>query len=174
MIKKICHRKIYGLIIIVVFAVLSLLCFLYTSDSIDNKQEYEYYLYTPTMINKIENTYFIVDCWQNRIIYNDHIDDKIENWHTLVDDVQHPHTIASDGKIYVADDSEGWDIRVFRKSLFGDFEEIQNIPLGNRPHCVRYDADTERFYALSSMGGKITVYQNINNELIFLEHKRLM
>lgn len=58
-------------------------------------------LYVPTMIEKIDNQYFIVDCWNHRVLYNDSLDKDIENWNTLTDEnYKGGHIIASDGELY--------------------------------------------------------------------------
>lgn len=58
-------------------------------------------LYTPTMIQKVGNDYFIVDCWHHRIIYNDNLRDKISAWKTLTEDINGGHTLAYDGELYI-------------------------------------------------------------------------
>ena len=69
------------------------------------------------MINKIGNEYFIVDCWHHRIIYNDNLNDEISKWKTLTDEIIGGHSIASDGEVYICDDTDGRKIRVLKKNL---------------------------------------------------------
>lgn len=45
------------------------------------------HLYTPTMITKIEDTYYIEDCWYHRILYNDSVEPPISKWKVLTDDI---------------------------------------------------------------------------------------
>lgn len=76
-------------------------------------------LYTPTMIQKIDNNYFIVDCWHHRIIYNDNLRDKISAWKTLTEDINGGHTLACDGEFYFCDDTDSGQIKIFSKSESG-------------------------------------------------------
>lgn len=70
-------------------------------------------MYTPTIIQKIRNNYFIVDCWHHRIIYNDNLRDEIADWKTLTEDINGGHTIDSDGELYFCDDTESGAIKIF-------------------------------------------------------------
>lgn len=116
------------------------------------------------MINKIENDYFIVDCWHHRIIYNDNLSDSIGNWNTLTEDIMGGHSIASDGEIYLCDDTDGSKIRVFKKedNIFIETQIFDNIT--GRPHFIKYDENTKVFYCISSLEGKIYTLKNNNGK----------
>lgn len=72
-------------------------------------------LYTPTMIQKIDDTYFISDCWHNRIIYSKKLSAPIKRWKTLSDEVFGGHTLAYGGKFVLADNTDKDSIFVWKK-----------------------------------------------------------
>lgn len=68
----------------------------------ENSTTYEWkeQLYTPTHIEKIDECYFIVDCWHQRVIYSSNLTEPIINWNTLSDTLGNPHSISSDGNVF--------------------------------------------------------------------------
>lgn len=112
-------------------------------------------LSVPTYITKVEDTYFIVDCYHNQVIYHDNLTDPLTDWQVLTDEIDKGHTIASDGFVYLVDDTEGNRILVFEKKE-GVFYHTQTLDgVGNRPHYIVYDAPTDTFYVWSSMSGEM-------------------
>ncbi len=112
-------------------------------------------LSVPTYVTKVEDTYFIVDCYHNQVIYHDNLTDPLTDWQVLTDEIDRGHTIASDGFVYLADDTEGNRILVFEKKE-GVFYHTQTLDgVGNRPHYIVYDAPTDTFYVWSSMSGEM-------------------
>lgn len=112
----------------------------------------------PTQITKIGDDYFIVDCYHNQILTSPTLDMPLTDWLVMTDQINWGHTIAGDGTVYLADDTENNRILIFEKKdgffyLTQTFEEI-----GIRPHYVVYDDDSARFYALSSMTGELYVF----------------
>lgn len=127
-------------------------------------------LYSPTKINKFDDLYFINDCWQHRIIYNDNLDTPISEWQVVADDIKGGHTLSYDGNIYVCDDTDNNAVRVYVRSENG-FELVQTIEeLCNRPHCTYYDKDTGLFYVLGSDNGELFVFRNESNILVQEQH----
>ncbi|MFW2500146.1 MULTISPECIES: hypothetical protein [Clostridium] len=119
-------------------------------------------LYTPTMVQKIGDDYFIIDCWHHRIIYNNNLKDDISKWKTLTEDIKGGHTIASDGEVYLSDDTDNSLIRVFEKNQ-DKFKQIQVIGnIDSRPHFILYDESTKYFYCISSEDGKVWIMKNDN------------
>lgn len=112
-------------------------------------------LSVPTYITKIDDTYFIVDCYHNQVIYHDNLNDPLTEWHVLTDDIQMGHSIASDGLVYLVDDTENHRVLVFQKDgdMFRPTQMFENI--GNRPHYILYDENTATFYVWSSMNGEM-------------------
>lgn len=112
-------------------------------------------LSVPTYVTKIEDLYFIVDCYHNQILYHDNLTDPLTDWQIMTDEIDKGHTIASDGLVYLADDTEGNRILVFEKKE-GVFYHTQTLDaVGNRPHYILYDAPTDTFYVWSSMSGEM-------------------
>ncbi|MDE7197591.1 MAG: hypothetical protein K2O15_01780 [Lachnospiraceae bacterium] len=112
-------------------------------------------LSVPTHITKVEDTWFIVDCYHNQVIYHDNLSDPLTEWQVLTSEIDKGHTIASDGLVYLVDDTEGNRILVFEKKE-GVFYHTQTLDgVGNRPHYIIYDAPTDTFYVWSSMSGEM-------------------
>jgi hypothetical protein len=107
-------------------------------------------LLAPTSIEKLGPYYFIVDCWHHRAIWSRTLEPDIGRWHVLDDTLAGPHSIASDGEIYVVENTGHNAVRVYRPEGAG-FRRIQEIgDLGTRPHRVRYDPATKAFYVLAA------------------------
>ena len=86
------------------------------------------------------------------------LDKPLEEWYVLTDQINRGHTIAGNGNVYLADDTENNRVLVFVKDG-ADFLQTQVFEnIGNRPHYVAYDTETERFYILSSMSGELYVF----------------
>ena len=66
-----------------------------------------------TYITKVDDTYFIADCYHNQIIYNENLTDPLNQWNVLTDKVHYAHTIASDGVMFLVDDTENNRLLVF-------------------------------------------------------------
>lgn len=115
-------------------------------------------LSVPTQITKIGGDYFIVDCYHDQILTSPSLDAPLTEWFVLTDQINRGHTIAGDGIVYLADDTENNRILIFEKKdgIFYQTQSFENI--GVRPHYIVYDEDSERFYALSSMTGELYVF----------------
>lgn len=112
-------------------------------------------LSVPTYITKVEDTYFIVDCYHDQVIYHDNLTDPLTDWCVLTSEIDKGHTLASDGTVYLVDDTEGNRVLVFEKKE-GVFYHTQTLDeVGNRPHYIVYDAPTDTFYVWSSMNGEM-------------------
>lgn len=112
-------------------------------------------LSVPTWLTKVDDTYFLVDCYHNQVIYHDNLSDPLTEWRVMTNDIEKGHTLASDGTVYLIDDTERHRILVFEKrdGLFLHTQTFSGI--GNRPHYIIYDAPTDTFYAWSSMSGEM-------------------
>lgn len=117
------------------------------------------YLLMPTQITKINNTYFIVDCNHNQIIYSDNLGTELRYWKVMTRDVEKPHAITSDGDIYMVTDTDQNRILTFEKTYDG-FKPLQTFEnVGIRPHFAYYDHTNEVFYVWSSMTGEMFLYK---------------
>lgn len=115
-------------------------------------------LSVPTQITKIGDDYFLVDCYHNQILTSPSLEAPLTEWLVLTDQINRGHTIAGDGIVYLADDTEDDRVLVFEKRD-GHFYQTQVFDeIGTRPHYIVYDGQTERFYALSSMTGEMYLF----------------
>lgn len=134
------------------------------SGATSDLNSYKSKLYSPTFINKIDECYFIVDCWHHRVIYNDNLIDEIEYWETLPADLNNPHSIASDGSVILIEDTGNDAVKVLRKSETNNFIETQTISgIGRQPNKIVYDNDTNLFFGISASSQQIFVLKNMNN-----------
>lgn len=113
-------------------------------------------LNTPTTVTKLGDLYFIVVCFQHRILYSDKLDRPISEWTVLDDEIAGPHSIDTDGTLYVAEDTGRHGLKVYLRK--GDsFSLVQTLgPFGKRTHRVRYDEATKAFYVISSNSQELT------------------
>ncbi len=141
-------------------------------ESVTTKNSSYDELYVPTMINKIDDTYFIMDCWNDRVIYSDEINADINQWNTLTDDNYiGGHTICSDGELIVLDNTDNNSVLVYKKTAvhkssdnqYNLTQTISNIT--GRPHFVIYDSVNKYFYVIASVEGTIHVFKNNNGYL---------
>lgn len=122
-------------------------------------------LSVPTYITKIKDNYFIVDCYNNQVIYHQNLTDPLYEWQVMTNDITMAHTIAGDGLVYLIDDTENNRILVMTEDInengqpiFVPFQEFTEI--GNRPHYIIYDERTDTFYAWSSESGEMFLFRH--------------
>lgn len=131
-------------------------------------------LCVPTWITQIDGLYFIVDCYNNQVIYNENLTDPLTSWKVMTSDIYRGHTIASNGKVYLIDDTENNRILVMKKgtnqngeTVFARTQEFGGI--GTRPHFIIYNQDTETFYAWSSMTGEMFLFKySDDKDMVYL------
>lgn len=118
----------------------------------------------PTQITKIGDTYFIVDCYHNEIIYNDDLDTPLDQWSVMTDEINRGHTLASDGIVYLTDDTENDRIMVFEKAgnRFVFSQKFDNIT--SRPHYIVYDEKRACFFAWCSTSGEMYIFRHKDND----------
>jgi hypothetical protein len=130
-------------------------------------------LYTPTQIVKLGQRYFIVDCFHNRVIYSDKEDAPIAAWKTMDTDIGGPHSITTDGMLYLVDDTGHGSLRVY-SPLRDGYKLVQTISnIGYRPHRVRYDETTKAFYAFSANSQQMTKLVR-DHDRLRVEYTKLM
>ncbi len=122
-------------------------------------------LSVPTYITKVKDTYFIVDCYNNQVIYHDNLTDPLYQWQIMTNDIAMGHTLASDGTVYLIDDTENNRILVMEESVNENGQPVfiptqEFINIGNRPHYILYDEYTDTFYAWSSMSGEMYLFRH--------------
>lgn len=166
------HILLVKKLLIVIFSV-TILLFGSSCSKSQPINTYSERLYTPTEITKIKDTFFIVDCWNHRIIYSKFLDVDISKWNVLDSDIAGPHSIASDGEVYLAEDT-GRHREVVYKIINGEFVRTQIIDnMGSRPHRTLYDLDKKVFYVLSSMTQELIVLYNENGNIKVKEKIKL-
>lgn len=111
-------------------------------------------LNAPTSFQRIGDEYFLVDCWHDRIIYTRDYTKPVAEW-LVMDDTnpEGPHSVATDGYMYVVDDTENERVLTYKRSATGGFTYIGAVTVANvndeRPHRVQYDAGTNAFYVIN-------------------------
>lgn len=121
-------------------------------------------LSVPTYVTKVDDLYFIVDCYNNQIIYHDNMTDPLTDWKIMTNNITQAHTLASDGTVYLIDDTENHRILIMEKDVNANGETIF-VPsqyfynVGNRPHYIIYDEYTDTFYAWSSQSGEMYLFR---------------
>ena len=125
------------------------------AESYEPIKNFDDRLSVPTYITKVGDTWFIVDCYHNRIIYSDTLGAPLTDWYIMTSEVTQPHTIASDGQVYLVDDTENNRVLVFEKtgSKFVNTQILFDV--GTRPHFTVYDEVTDTFYVWSSKTGEL-------------------
>lgn len=120
----------------------------------------DYALSVPTYITKIDGIWFIVDCYHNRVIYNDNVDESLFDFDIMCSEATMPHTIAGDGTVYLLDDTENNRVLVYEKrdNKFILTQKFNNI--GDRPHFTVYDEATDTFYVWSSESGELYCFRH--------------
>lgn len=99
-----------------------------------------------------------MDCYHNQILTSKTPDAPLTDWYVMTDQINRGHTIAGDGTVYLADDTENNRVLIFEKQD-GQFYLTQLFnEIGTRPHYVVYDETEKRFYVLSSMTGQLYVF----------------
>lgn len=126
-------------------------------------------LNVPTYITKVDDTYFIVDCYNNQVIYHDNLTDPLYEWQIMTNDIAMGHTLASDGLVYLIDDTENNRVLVMEKdqnengqAIFVPTQEFLDI--GNRPHYIIYDEYTDTFYVWSSQNGEMYLFRHAKDD----------
>lgn len=122
-------------------------------------------LYTATQIQKIADTYFIVDCWHHRVIYSRNLSAPIADWQILDANLAGPHSIASDLSLHVVDVSGRHGLNVYAQGGRG-FELVQQLSnVGRRPHRVVYEPSLGLFFVIGSMDQRLQAYKNKGGRL---------
>ena len=129
----------------------------------------------PTCITKIEDKFFIVDCYHDQVIYSDSLDKPLEEWYVMTSDINRGHTVASDGVVYLVDDTENNRVLVFEYENDRFVETAVFEEIGIRPHYIVYNEADNAFYVWSSMTGEMFVFERdrISNDVYLSRTMRL-
>lgn len=113
----------------------------------------------PTMMTRIGDNWFVVDSYNNRVLYSDEATASLTDWRLLDGDLSRPHSIAGNREYLVVDDTEAHSVRVYRRQGEGYRLHQVFIDAGARPHRVWYDEDSDRFFVLAANSQELTVYR---------------
>lgn len=142
----------------------------------NQNDEWKSTLYTPTMIQKINDRYLIEDCWHNRIIYSKEISKPIKQWKTLSNEIFEGHTFASNdsGNIILCDNTDKDILEVYNEKfkliqqirikeyLSADFSYRNNFNLV-RPHFVFFDKSSQLFIVALSWANSLMLLKEDNS-----------
>lgn len=116
-------------------------------------------LKVPSQIVKIGRHYFIVDTYHDQVIYSTDPNAPLKEWQVMTGSAKLPHAVAGDGEVYLVTDTENDCILVFQW-VYGRFQNTQCLEhIGERPHYIEYDAETDSFWAWSSMTGEMYIFK---------------
>lgn len=123
-------------------------------------QNAQYSLSVPTYVTRIDDMWFIVDCYHDQIIYSEDMGAPLYEWKVLTGLAKQPHTMAGDGRVILVDDTENNRVQVFEKKngTYVNTQLFENI--GKRPHYTVYDEEEKAFYVWSSTTGQMYVFRH--------------
>lgn len=148
----------------------------YDLEEYDNPYNTHHHLDVATYITKIDGMYFINDCYHDQVIFHDNLEDDITYWHILTDEVHYAHTIASDGIVYLVDDTENNRVLVFQK-MEDKYVHTQTFSdIGQWPHYIQYVEELDCFYAWSSVTGEMFIFKRDaeSNHVYLADKKQIM
>lgn len=118
--------------------------------------------YVSTQTTYMNGLYFTVDCYHDRIIYAEpeNVGTNTSRWKIMADDLNRPHSICSDGMIYLVTDTDNNRVVTYTRIKTGEFIELQSFEnVGIRPHYCVYDEASASFYVWSSYTGEMFIYK---------------
>lgn len=126
-------------------------------------------LCVPTQFTKINDNYFIVDCYHNQILVSKDRNAPLAQWHQMSCDMDKGHSIAGDGVVYMCDDTENNRVLVYMEQDECFYETQVFEAVGTRPHYCIYDEKNSRFLVLSSLTGEIYIFKReLNSSRVVL------
>ncbi|THB70726.1 MAG: hypothetical protein D6B25_19740 [Desulfobulbaceae bacterium] len=129
--------------------------------------------YCLTHFVEIDDLFFVVDCYNNRVLYSDSLEKPPGQWHVLDSTLSWPHSIAGDGEFFIVDDSYADKISIYQRTESGFKKLTKFFEVGKRPHRVIYDSVTQAFYALSSLSQTMTKIKNKDGKLEIIHTRKL-
>ncbi len=129
-------------------------------------------------LTEINGNYFIADTYHDRILYVNPRDlgGNLMSCKVMADDFNKPHSICSDGKVFLVTDTDNNRVATYIWYGTGEFVEIQSFEnVGVRPHYCVYDKATSRFYVWSSYTGEMYIYGRSPRDLklTFIDVKKV-
>ncbi len=116
-------------------------------------------LSVPTQLSRIGDTWFIVDCYHDQVIFHDNLEDPLSEWEVMTDQMSRGHTVAGDGEVYLVDDTENERIMILERAGEGFAFTQQFTGITGRPHYIVYNEEDHLFYAWCSTGGQMLLFE---------------
>lgn len=111
----------------------------------------------PAQITRQGDYYFIVDTYNDQVLYASDLWKPIGAWRVMDRKLNKPHAIASDGSMYLVVDTDNNRV-VCYEYINGRFQRTQQFEdVGKRPHYIQYDALSESFFVWSSVTGDMYI-----------------
>ena len=111
----------------------------------------------PAQITRQGDYYFIVDTYNDQVLYASDLWKPIGAWRVMDRKLNKPHAIASDGSMYLVVDTDNNRV-VCYEYINGRFQRTQQLEdVGKRPHYIQYDALSESFFVWSSVTGDMYI-----------------
>lgn len=119
-------------------------------------------------MTKLNGKYFVTDCHNNRLIWSNSKTAHIETWNTVDVELSGAHSVASDGDIYLLDNSGANEVLVLDSNL--KFKQRLSGVV-SRPHKVIFDAETNAFFVIATP--YIYRFEKINGQLVMMYQKQV-
>lgn len=114
-------------------------------------------LKVPSQFVKLGRYYMIVDTYHDQVLYSADPTAPVKDWQVMTSSPSLPHAVASDGELYLVTDTENDRVLVFEWA-YGRFQHTQSLEqIGERPHYIEYDTQTDSFFVWSSMTGEMYI-----------------
>lgn len=134
------------------------------------EQTIQYRLNTVTNVEKIGSTYFMVDCWHDRVLYAERLGD-IEEWNILDRNLYHPHSICEGKGIYAIENTENGSVCFYIRN--NTFQKVGEIEAGKRPHRLIYDKVRDIFWVMAGESQEIYGIRVINNSIMLCFRQKI-
>ncbi len=129
----------------------------------------------PAQITRQGDYYFIVDTYNDQVLYASDLWKPIREWRVMDRKLNRPHAIASDGSMYLVVDTDNNRVLCY-EYVNGRFQNTQRFDdVGTRPHYIQYDAVTESFFVWSSVTGDMYIIkkESVNNQMYIQEIRHI-
>lgn len=134
------------------------------------EQTIQYRLNTVTNVEKIGSTYFMVDCWHDRVLYAERLGD-IEEWNILDRNLYLPHSICEGKGIYAIENTENGSVCFYIRN--NTFPKVGEIEAGKRPHRLIYDKVRDSFWMMAGESQEIYGIRVVNNSIMLCFRQKI-
>ena len=115
----------------------------------------------PAQITRQGDYYFIVDTYNDQVLYASDLWKPIGAWRVMDRNLNKPHALASDGTVYLVADTDNNRVLCY-EYVNGRFQNTQRFDnMGTRPHYIQYDAVSASFFVWSSVTGDMYIIQRL-------------